>query len=184
MAAMNLTITARPLADVLLKVIGIRMLITAALTVPIALTQVSQVFGRSSSGEWPMFGGAVLVPLVLGAVAGAALLKYASEIAAWIAPDDEAPETAEGQTISLETIAFGVLGAYLLILGLRDVGKAVYELAMRSPAETRHLGYLAQQAPSMLVGATVQTFAGAALLLGRSGIARAWRTVRTGTPAD
>ncbi|MFZ2490696.1 MAG: hypothetical protein WA208_04345 [Thermoanaerobaculia bacterium] len=180
----NLTITARAFADVLLKVIGIRMLTHAALGLPIVLSSVSRFLRRPSIAELPDFGAAFIAPYVLSAVAGAALLRYAPAIAAWIAPDDTEAATSGDQTISLETIAFGVLGAYLLVLGLRDLGSSVYELATRPPTESRLLGYAAQQAPGRLVGATVQAFAGAALLLGRSGIARAWRTIRSGAQAE
>ena len=75
----------------------------------------------------------------------------------------------------LEQAGFGILGAYLLILALRDLAVVIYVLRMKAEWDsTGQFTYLWANNGQTLIGAVVQGLFAVILLLGRQRLASAW----------
>jgi hypothetical protein len=180
-----MTLTARTLAEILLKVWAVTLVVHGLL----GLAQViSQFMSPLNGREWRIVASWNLVPLILTLVAGITLLKFSPAIARRL---DPAPSTGEHgsqmplPSASLAVVAFGVLGASFLVEGLRDLASALFQLATKPSNADINLNFMWQQSPQAVIGAAVQTVAGLALLLGREGIAHfAIRVRETPHPPD
>ena len=172
---------ARALAEVLLKVWAITLLVQALFAVPQAL---GVLFVAASPGTvmstWQIGGTSLLVSAGLLLIAALLVFAFAQKLASFIARADDKVESSES---SLQTVAFGTLGLYFAVLGLRQLGGLAFELVVRPEWETERVSYLWQNSPRTVVEAAVQTVCGFALLLGRRGLSRAVQSLR-GSPAD
>jgi hypothetical protein len=179
-----MVLTPKSLAEVLLKVWALTLTIGALVSI---LGLVAQFFlppvdmGAASERVAMAFQG---VYALLSLIAGITLLKFSADAAEYLAPAGSSAEPPIAVQ-NLEVIAFGILGAILLVEGLRDLSSAVFQLATKPVYELEAGSYLWRQSREALVGAGVQTIAGLALLLGRQGIASFIIAIRkTPTPRD
>lgn len=113
---------------------------------------------------------------VLTIIAALLLLKYASRIAGAFKLEDR--EDAHLDAESFQTVALGTLGAYFLVLGIRQCAALVFELATKPAYEQENLAYLWRNQPRDLAGAIAQTLAGLILILGRRGLSAMWSRLR------
>jgi hypothetical protein len=164
--------TAKDLASVVLRVIGIYFIAEGA---AFAVNTVAHRIGASEWSAEVVFSG---IFAIANSIAGIVMLRGADRIAAWLVRDLEVAEsTADAGQI--QTIAFSILACYLLVTGLAQltgIGHAMW--ARPRWDETRTLEYLLDHSQASFGTAISFTLAGAILLLGRFGFARAWRVVR------
>lgn len=170
-------VTKRSLAEIALKVWAVTLLVSSVLQIP---GIVSQFFAVQSSSD-PMWRVAVasnLVYMVLAAAAGFVILKYAAPLAERLAQPDDTIEIPD-KAAALGPVAFGCLGLYFAILGIRNCAGLAYELAIGwSHVRGDNLEWLWRNQPGKLVEAIVQTVAGVALFLGRNGLTTVWGALR------
>src|SRR5207253_9708944 len=102
--------------------------------------------------------------VVLSVIVALGLLKYADRHAEKLYPAEDAPLPFEVR--QLEQVAFGTVGVYFIVSGIRAVAAAGFQLATRPPLETETLSYLWRDQPQMVVDGAVQVIAGLVLLFG------------------
>src|SRR5207248_9422381 len=120
--------------------------------------------------------------MVLSIIVALLLLKYADRLAEKLYRSEETALPADAR--QLEQVAFGTLGAYFVVNGVRVVAAAAFQLATRPSLETETLGYLWRNQPSAIVDGIVQLVAGLILLLGRRRLAVAASRLRGRSHSD
>ena len=174
------SLTAKSLAQVLLRLWAVTLLVEVALAIP---TFVSQFLGTGTpDASWRLVAGWTFVHVALTAIVAFSVFKFADPIADRLVQGSV--ESDPLTTMSFQAVAFGVLGAYFLIHGLRDSAGLLFQLATKPRYINENLSYLWEQSAGGLVGAVVQTVAGIALLLGRNGFVVAWQKIRGQAPDE
>ena len=167
---------ARSLATVLLRTWSIIAIVQAVVAIPqaVALSWAVTAGGGDpaavrSAGIAQIVGTALLFILATGLFAGARSLT------AYIVAEENLPSV---QDETLQQVAFGTLGAYMLVLGLRQIGGLAFEWYARPVYESDQFAYLWRTVPQNVVQSAVQIVAGAALLAGRRGLSRSVQRIR------
>ena len=164
----------RNLAEVLLKVWAVTLLVEAVLGVPNIAGQIMAMGGEGDTRAVRIMGVWSFLYFALTAIVGSWILKFAPRVAARLAPP---PSDEQFVAPRLEVAAFGVLGAYFLILGLRDCASLAFRAATK-PFGAEMPPHLWQGYGEEVTGAIVMTIGGLLLLLGREGLATSWRRLR------
>jgi hypothetical protein len=143
------------------------LLIDAIIGLPPVIGQ----FFANSDPMWRTTSISTLLYLLLTAVIAVVFLMYAGAIAERLA-------TSEGSGNAewigrLENAAFGTLGLYFLVVGIRASAGTLF-VFLTKPAGMAD--------SSRLVEMAVEIIAGAFLFFRRNGIAAGFRALRTGTP--
>ena len=171
--------TERGLAALALKIWGILWIVSAVARFPqIVIVFVTKPFlhdarGLQAYSEWTSVF-AIVVTFIIGIV----MIKASDRIATLLLAGD-GEVTLPFRTVELEQVAFGILGAYLLALALRELADIAFVL-MNKPMfdPTDSLRYLFTNGPNNIAAAIAQAVAGTALFLGRRGLARFWQKLR------
>jgi hypothetical protein len=175
-----MSLDARGVAAVALRIWGLILLLGAAVALPGTIVaaratlapQEQEAFIRASQ---------IASMLTLGATAtlGLCLLLWADSIARVAIP-----ETAHVQVgvdaSQLLSVGLALVGIVTFVHGLEDAVWLAYVLSAKPQwAEVGAFSYLWERQSESMVRATVNIVAGAILALGRHGIARAWAEVRS-----
>jgi len=163
--------TERRLCALVLKIWGLFWLAEALLSVPhMVLLFRSEPFSREQRfqvySQWTsVIGTASTV------IAAVILIAAAERIAAFVVADRDL--TLPFAPVALEQLAFGLVGAYFLILSLRELAVTIYVLRTKPQWDSTG-AYLWEHSAQSLVGAAVQGVLALVLLLGRRSLARLW----------
>lgn len=167
---------ARALAVVLLRVWAITTAVQVVMAIPQMVAFVSPQSAPSVDASLFKFAGtSQIAASLIFAVVAVVLFRSAERVAAYIVGEED---VELGDLAALQAVAFGTLGAYFLVLGLRQIAGLVFEVVTRPQYETEQLAYLWRNVPLNLVQAAVQTVCGFVLLAGRNGVSRLVDTVR------
>jgi hypothetical protein len=162
----------RRLAALVLKLWGLLWLISGLTSIPhVILIFASQPFVGEQHAMQSFSQWSTAIATACTFIVALVLLAAAERISARLFPDERVVLPSQ-----LEQVAFGVLGAYLLILAARESAVILYVLATKSELDARgQFAYLWQENNGQaLVGAIVQGAFGLVLLLGRQALSRAW----------
>jgi hypothetical protein len=162
----------RRLAALVLKLWGLLWLISGLTSIPqVILIFASQPFVGEQRAVQTFSQWTTAIGTACTFIVALVLLATAERIASRLFPDERIVLPSQ-----LEQLAFGVLGAYLLILAARESAVILYVLATRSELDASgQFAYLWQENNGQaLVGAIVQGAFGLVLLLGRRALSRAW----------
>jgi hypothetical protein len=166
--------TAKTAGELALKVWAVILLVSAVLFIPGVVSQFStKAISSTESSTWQIVAIWNSVHLVLTAAVALLLLRYATRISSLFKVEDSQTD-ATLDAASLQSVAFGTLGAYFLVLGIRQCAGLAFELATKPAYEQESLAYLWRNQPRALAEAIVQSAAGLLLLLGRHGLSAAW----------
>lgn len=166
--------TAKALAQVLLRVWGVILIVSAAIWMTAAF-----VF---APGAWRLTVIPAVMRLLVELAAGLTLIRNGDRIGAWLVSDiEEEGPPADG--VRIQAIGFAILGAWFLINGLADLlGRAVFFFSAPEWNEGIPLASLREKQMEALVMGAAKGLAGAILLFRRvdlaTRISRIWRTVR------
>jgi hypothetical protein len=167
------TMTAKALAQVLLRVWGVILMISAAIWMVAA-------FALAPS-TWKMTLIPVAMRLLIELGAGLTLIRNGDRIGAWLVSDIE-EEGPPANALQIQTIGFAILGAWFLIHGIADLLSKSSGFINPPKLEEGSAPYYREKAIESLVIAGAQTLAGAILLFRRVDLAtrvsRIWRSVR------
>jgi hypothetical protein len=166
----------RSLGTVALKTWAVILLVSGVLSIG---TLLSQLAAPAAGGERRLWVVATIWNagyLVLSLIAAVLLLKYADRVAEKLYTPEET--TLPFEALQLEQVAYGTLGVYFLVKGVRAVAAAAFQLATRPALETETVSYLWRNQPGVIVDGTVEFAAGLILLLGRRGLAAAFSRLR------
>jgi hypothetical protein len=170
----------RGIAAVALRIWGLVLLLGAVAALPGSLLVARASPSPPEQTEFIRASqNAILFQLAAYAILGLCLLLWADVVARWSIP--ETPHVQVGIDMSqFLTVGLVLVGVGTLIQGLGDSVVSGYVL-MRKPQgdEPGALSYLWERQPETLVRAVVDLVAGAILVLGRAGLARAWAQVRS-----
>jgi hypothetical protein len=171
--------TAKTAGEVALKVWAVILLVSAMLSVPGAVAQFStKGTSTTETSHWHVVAVWNSAHLLITVVVAFALFTYAGKISSRFSVDDS-QNGAPLDSVSLQNVAFGTLGAYFIVLGIRQCAGLAFELATKPAFEQESLAYLWRNQPRILVEAIVQLVAGLVLLLGRRGLSAVWDRLRS-----
>jgi hypothetical protein len=116
------------------------------------------------------------VNTVVQALAGLAVMVWADRIVALFEADTSALQIALSPT-RLQILAFGISGVFVLVDGLQNAAAAGYALYTKPEFVDTAL-YMMERHGETMASAIVEIVAGAALVLGREGLATGWARLR------
>jgi hypothetical protein len=165
----------RTVAAVALRIWGVVLLLQALAAVPGVVLAIKATSGPEESAQ---FGHAVqnalLCQLGASAILALCLLLWAESIARRAVPET-APLQLGLEASQLLSIGLLLVGVVTLIQGLKDAASLAYALATKPKwVEASATSYLWERECGTVVSAAVNSLAGIVLILGRSGISRAW----------
>lgn len=169
----------RALAEVLLKVWAFTMLVRSLANLPMYFLQswVMRAQGQDARVT-TMITTTGVAQLTVAIITGVAILRFAPAIASRLVGENPASDTRPVTPPSWEILAFGLLGTYFLVEGLRAIVQVAFHLFRKPGYEMEAMSYLWREAPEQLAGAIVMTLAGVLLFAGRKGIAALWSRAR------
>ena len=170
--------TAKAAGEIALKVWSVILVVSAVLSIPALLGQVTTK-GESpiEAATWHIAAVWNSVHAALTIIVALVLYKFASEISSrFNVPDGQSDSPLT--SASLASVGFGILGAYFLVLAIRQFADLLFQLATKPAYEQQSLSYLWGNQLRALVGATVQLVAGLVLLVGRNALSKAWAHLR------
>ena len=170
--------SARAFAAVLLKVGGVLFLMWGAIGLANSIAEwVMRPYSSNDPGmqRFSLFIASASTLITLGTAF--VLLKYGDMVAGALVRDD-GRITFGLSPMQLEAVLLGVLGAYLVVAGFRQLAVAGYTL-LRKPSwdQTGALAYVWNNQEREVAGAVVDLLGGTLLLFGRKAIAAAWARV-------
>jgi hypothetical protein len=168
-----MSVSPRHLAEVFLKVWAVTLLVEAVLSIPTVVGQLLAVGADGGARGFRIVGAWTFLSVALTAVVATWLLKASAHLAERLVPVDAGGSLGG----NVQAAAFGVLGTYFLVLGLRDGAGLAFRAATK-PFGNDTLSYLWQGSGEAVVGTIVQCIAGLVLILGRAGIASGLRRLR------
>lgn len=169
----------RALAEVLLKVWAFTMLLRALVNIPMFIMQSWTMRGEGEDARVAtLVTASGFIQLSLAVIASVAVMKLAPAIASRFVGETSADEAQLIAPPSWQALAFGLLGTYFLVDGLRSTAQVIFQLMTKPGYETESISYLWRNAPEQLAGALVMTIAGLILFAGRNGIAALWSRAR------
>jgi hypothetical protein len=167
----------RSLGSVALKTWAVILLVSSVLSVATIISQLSASPRGTQRHLWVIGSVWNTGYVVLSVIVALLLLKYADRLSEKLYPPEEAALPVDVR--QLEQAAFGTVGVYFIVTGIRAVAAAVFQLATRPALETETLGYLWRNQPQTIVDGAVQLVAGLVLLLGRRGFAVVFTSLRS-----
>lgn len=171
--------SARTFAAVLMKVWGVFWLVSSVIGFANVIVEFfTRPFAASDPGmqQFSLFSSAATTMVTFGAAL--VLIRFGDLVAGAIIRTGEDGLLLGLSASQMEAVLFGTLGAYLTVSGFRQAAVLAYELLRRSSwDQPGKLEYIWQNRQGELVGSVVQLIAGSALVLGRKGLAEAWKRV-------
>ena len=83
----------------------------------------------------------------------------------------------DGRT--LLTVGLAILGATIIVSGLTELGPTLYAWAMAPGDSSSNASYMAERRSTSISRGTIELLIGVALFVGRDGLVRAWRKLRS-----
>jgi hypothetical protein len=174
-------VNGRTLAEILLKVWGVTLIVSALASLPMVVTMVG-ISGEPEGAQAGLVRSSQIVSMINPAVMaflGIALITSSARLAERLIPDT-APLAIEADGHQLQALAFTVVGVFVLVDGLRDAAVALYALATKPEwMSDGTMPYLWHQQREAMIGGTVRIAAGVVLIVGRHALGRSWRKVRS-----
>ena len=166
----------RTLAAIAFRVWGVVLLVCALVS---SAAQIVTFTMTPPAGQEAFYRTAWIVTLAGPGVIGLALLVLADRVATWVVPDT-APLAIDAHPADLAAIGFAIAGIFILVHGLEDGASIVYAVVTKPNWFTAQSwsSYLWDRQPVAIVRVVVEAVAGAALILGRDGLATAWWRLR------
>lgn len=173
---------AKTLAELALKIWGVTLLVSALAALPAALLMAAADPGDAQASWFRATQNATLLNVVIQALVGTAVLVWADRITALIESDTKEIQV-DTNTVDLQVLGFALVGAFVLVDGLRNVAGVAYVLFSKPGFdETDIWSYLWPRQNEAMVKAVVQVVAGAFLIFGRRSIVRGWSRLRSQSP--
>ena len=176
---------AKTLAELLLKIWGITLLISALASLPVTLLMITASSGNNSEAAFlrASQNGSIL-HLVIQALVGTAIIVWADNITDLI-ESDTTPLQIDTSTAELQVLGFALVGIFVLVDGLGNVAATVYVWFSRpSFDQTDPVSYIWTRQNEAIVRALVQVVAGALLIFGRETIVHGWSRLRSQSVND
>lgn len=173
--------TIRAVAIILIRLWGLSTLVYGLFGL---IAVVLPPYAAQADATTRQFLALSLTGSIVSLVVATVLLTATERIADWIAPEPvSAIDPDHYSTADLQAIAFGAVGAYLLIHGVADAVALLYAIA-RQPAwdAQNQFAYALEGRQQDLARATVQLILAAILLLNRRALA-AFRDKLRATPS-
>ena len=173
---------AKTLSATALKTWALVLIINGLISVTAIVAQFLMARGEGDTRPWLIGGYWNTFSLALVVLAGVLVLKNGDSLAEWAVGAND--ESLTSSSIDLERVAFGTLGVYFLVQGLRRASFAGFELATRPAFDREGLAYLWQNQPRLILDGAVEFIAGLVLILGRRGLAKMWKRLRSGSSME
>ena len=170
----------RGLAAVALRIWGVVLLLGAVAAIPGSILAARAAASQPARAEFVRAAhNASMFHPGASVILGLCLPLWADGVARWAIPETPPVQIAVG-TSQLLTVGLVLVGVGLLVQGLEESASLGYAL-MRKPqgVEIGAASYLWDWQSETMVKAGVDVVAGATLVLGRTGLARAWAQVRS-----
>ena len=176
---------AKTLAELLLKIWGITLLISALASLPVTLLMITASSGNNSEAAFlrASQNGSIL-HFVIQALVDSAIIVWADNITDLI-ESDTTPLQIDTSTAELQVLGFALVGIFVLVDGLGNVAATVYVWFSRpSFDQTDPVSYIWTRQNEAIVRALVQVVAGALLIFGRETIVHGWSRLRSQSVND
>jgi len=177
---------AKTLAELVLKIWGITLLVSALASLPISLLMAAAGSGGSEAQDRLIrfTNIASILSVVIQAAVGAAVIVWADRITDSI-ESDTTPIQIGTNITELQVLGFGLAGVFFLVGGLQSVASAAFVLLTKPKLEgTDALSYMWDRQKETIVRGFVEVAAGVLLLFGREAIANGWSRLRGQSRGD
>jgi hypothetical protein len=157
------------LSQVIIRVWGVFLVVAALASIGNFL-----FFLENGGGQWRSSAAAAALHILITFIAGVSFVRYGDQIGKWLASD--LPESGPpSSALEILAVAFAVLGAYFLVIGLRSGAVVGIELLTKPKWDgTTPAAYVWERQREAIVVSAVDALAGIILLFGRQNIATGW----------
>jgi hypothetical protein len=166
----------REVAGLAIKLMGVWILITVLVYLPISIGGVIGIEHRGGTGLWMALW--YLLPSIVSLGWGVLIALFSEKIAGWLIKEDKAMGSVGAiQTRDVLTVGFTIMGLFLIVTDIPDlIFRVAQYFQMRNNYE--NMGRPGVSETIHMFGPVIQIALGVWLFAGSRGIVKLWERIR------
>jgi hypothetical protein len=172
-------VTTQAVARLVLRIWSVMLLVKAVIAAPALVSLLMQSTGQTLDAN-VLFSARLSTFASVGVQIVVALLMFrtAPTVARWIAgPDEDVSIAVDSPT--LLSVGLAIFGVTVLVDGIIELGPAAYAWLMTPGDSSANASFMVERRWSAISRGTLEILIGVALFIGRDGMVRVWRTLRS-----